>query len=245
MLKRIKHGTTIAAQSMKKAKGPLYLNPEFEVASARVKDFRLTVVTFIEDAQAILGLMPRVSKKATDLSELTTACFEAFPPEDREVADGFAQLTQTLQTFIGARVTDTSGELIIQPLQELVTRIDELKILGREHRDNFLILESNKAKLEGLQKDAEKNAEVIQTYCAKIATRTAEVERLEAEFIGKMTSMWESRYDVISAPILKLLAVIFELATTVSVGSDQLKAAVGPELLTRSFPLADAAKGKR
>jgi hypothetical protein len=247
MLKRIKHGTTIATQSMKKAKGPMYLNPDFEIAAARVKEFRQSVLTFIDDAQAILGLLPRVSKTTTELSGLTTTCFEAFPPDERDVAERFASLTQTLQTFIGSRVTDTSDDLIIQPLHELVARVDELKGIKSEHRDNFLILESNKSKLDGLQKDAEKNAEKIQIYTAKIAARTNEVERLEADFIGRMTVLWENRYDVVCAPISKLLALILELAATVKGGSEPLRAALGPELLARNFPVADAgkAKGKR
>jgi hypothetical protein len=244
MLKRIKHGTTIATQSMKKAKGPMHLDPEFEAAAAHVKEFRQAVVSFIDDAQAILALMPRISKTTTELSGLTTASFEASPPDDRDLADRFAQLTQTLQTFVGSRVTDTAGELIVQPLQELVARVDEVSGLKKEHRDNFLILESNKDKLDGLQKEPDKNAEKIQIYAAKVAARTKEVERLEAEFIGRVATLWENRYDVVAAPISRLLAIIFELAATASAGSQPLKAAVGQELLARSFPLPDAAKGR-
>jgi hypothetical protein len=239
MLKGLKHRTTVMVQSMKKGEGNPFFDPEFDNASTHLKEFRATIHTFIDDANAILGAIPRVFKAATEFTTLTEKCFATFPQGDQDVSDRLSQLSANMKVFLDARLGAAANDAIIRPLKDIIATLDELAQVQKQQHDSWLILESNKAKLESLQKDADKNAKEVDAYKGKIDTRKAEVERLEAEFIGRMRAAWENRFDVLRGPLSALLTLVTEIGQALVASSDPIAEVLGAELMEKEYPSAE------
>jgi hypothetical protein len=90
-----------------------------------------------------------------------------------------------------------------------------------------------------LQKDADKNAKEVDAYKGKVDTRKAEVERLEAEFIGRMTAAWENRFDVLRGPLSALLTLVMEIGQALVASSDPIAEVLGAELMEKEYPSAE------
>jgi hypothetical protein len=239
MLKRIKHGATVMVGTMKQGKdSATALNPEFESAKTRFKEFHDHIKIFADDAQQILVVLPRVFKTASEFSGLTQKCFETFPEEDRDLSTRLTALTNDMQMFVNERTGTRGVDAIIRPLKDLGRMLDELGNVAKEHHDSFLILEQNKAKLEALQNEPEKNAEQVRLYTEKVQTRTQEVENLETEFIGRMQAAWENRFTVLSGPLRSLLAIVAETGQALRTATDPIVECLGPEILSVEYPAA-------
>jgi hypothetical protein len=131
------------------------------------------------------------------------------------------------------------ADAIVRPLKNIITTLDELAGVQKQQHDSWLILESNKAKLDSLNKDAEKNAKEVENYAGKIAARRAEVEHLEAEFIERMRAAWTNRFDVLRGPLAALLTLVMEIGQALLTSSDPIADTLGAELMERDYPAAE------
>jgi hypothetical protein len=238
MLKKIKHGATVMTQSLKKGGGPQFIDPAFGNAFTEFTDYQTRLRTFVDDANAVIAAITPVFKCASDFSALTDKCFETLPSEDQPLSAGLTQLTKDLQLFVNDRVANQATETVVKPLKDVFQQVDELSAIYENHRQSFLILESNKAKLESLQKEPDKKGVEIQSYTEKIATRTSEVERLEAEFITKMSGVWENRFNVLGPPMNSLLEIVADIGRSLMVASEPIITVLGPAALSQDYPSA-------
>jgi hypothetical protein len=234
--KRIKHRATVMVGSMKQAKdSAICLDPDFEVEKAHFKEFREHLHGFIDDAIQILKTLPRVFKSASELTALTQKCFETFPEEDRELSNRLSVLTSDLQLFVNARTGEEGLDAIVRPLKELVQTMDELGNVAKSQHDSFLILEQNKARLEALQRDAEKNAQQIEVYTEKVRTRRIEVDQLEREFIGRMQAAWANRFAVLGGPLRALLGLVTETGQALRTATEPIIELLGEDVLSVEY----------
>jgi CHASE3 domain sensor protein len=245
MFKRLKHGTTALVQSMKKAAGPPYLDPEFETASANFKQLRDTLGLFHEDANALLVVLPKLTKSISEFAVSLQKCYETLPAESRDEGVPLAPFADKIPKVVQEEQAKVVDETVIKQLTDLLARMEELAVTQREQHDSFLILESNRAKLEGLQKDPQKNAAEIQRFTEKITARTDHVKQLEASFIGLVNATWEHRFDIITPPMRELLAFISWMGSMFMTESAPVRAQLGAELLATDFPLAEAPPPKK
>jgi len=247
MLKAVKHRTTIALQSMKKGDGPACLNPYFPEAAAHLADYRAAVRLFIDDANQVLAIIPRIFKGLTEFTTATEKCYETFPEEDRALSAQLAQLTADMKVLIEARVGAPSAESVIKPLKDIAAQLEELEKLNKQQHDGFLILESNKAKIEGFQKEPEKNAQQIQSYTEKVTTRTTDVQNIEADFIAKMNETWANRFEALKVPLTALMAIVADIGEALMTSSGPIVNTLGPELIAKDYPVAEPPqpKGKK
>jgi hypothetical protein len=123
--------------------------------------------------------------------------------------------------------------------------MEELAATQKAQHKSFLILESNRATLEDLQKDPQKNAAEIQRYTEKIAARTDHVQQLETSFINLVSGTWGHRFEIITPPMRELLAFAAWLGSTFMAESSPVRAQLGAELLATNFPLAEAPRRKK
>jgi chaperonin cofactor prefoldin len=230
MLKKLKHTTTIILESQKRGKSAGSLNPEFEQAAAHMAEFQQQAKQFHTDAQTILAQLPRVFKFSSDFSSMTQKSFQPLPPEYQSMSTQLSQFTDQIQSIIGLKLAQQAQETIVKPFKDVFHRLDELETLKTEQHNSFLILESNKSKLEGLQKDPDKNYYEITTYQGKIGTRTAEVTRLETEFIATMGRLWERRFDILGPPVAAVLDLMTEIGTALRTESAPLVEKLPTEL---------------
>jgi len=244
MLKSLQHRAAIAVESMKKGKGPSYFDPAFEEASACLQELKTTIQSFIEDANAILGVIPRIFKGAAEFSSLTTKCFDTFPEEDRVVSASLATFTAEMTAIVESRIGSSSSDSVIRPFKDLLRTLEDLTRVQKQQHDCFMLLEANKAKLESLQKDPEKNAAQIQQYQEKITARTTEAQQLETEFITRTRAVWDNRFDVLKPPITALLGIVTEIGLALVTSSEPIVEALGPELMGTEFPAAEPAAPK-
>jgi hypothetical protein len=236
MLKKIKHGTTAMVESLKHGKGPAFINPEFEVAVTHFTDYQTHVKLFLDDAQAIVSAVTPVFKHFGDFSALTEKTWETFPRE--ELGGKLGQLSRDIGLFVSDTISPRTNDSVINALKEIQKQLADLTALKDEQHQNFLILESNKSKLEGLQKEPEKNAREIESYTDKNKARTTELERLEADFIQKVAVIWEQRFTILGEPLTALFELIGELGKALLQASGPVGEILGPELLAEDFPAA-------
>jgi hypothetical protein len=245
MLKGIKHRATVMVGSIKQGKdAATCLNPDFAISQSRFKELRDHIKGFVEEAQQILTILPKVFKSAGEFSALTQKCFETFPEEDRPLSQRLATLTNDMQLFVNNRAGPEAADAIVRPLRDLLRTLDELGNVAKEHHDSYLILEQNKSKLEGLAKEPEKNAGQVQIWSEKVTSRQQETENLEAEFIGRMQAVWENRFNVLNGPLRALLAVVVETGQALRTASDPVVECLGQDVLTREFPAAASPETK-
>jgi hypothetical protein len=245
MFKRLKHGTTALVQSMKKAVGPPFLNPNFEQASANFKQLRETLGLFHEDSTALLAVLPKLTKAMSDFALSLQKCYETLPAECREDGVALTPFVEKVPKSVQEQQAKLQDETVIHQLTELIARMEELAVTQREQHDSFLILESNRAKLEGLQKDPQKNAAEIQRYTEKVTARTDHVQQLETSFINLVSGTWDHRFEIITPPMRELLAFVAWLGSNLVAESTPARAQLGSELLATNFPLAEAPPPKK
>jgi hypothetical protein len=245
MIKKIKHGTTVMVESMRKREGPLALRPDFQQAADHFKSVQQIIAAFIEDAQNIFKVFPAINKHAGAFSTTTTQIFSTLPEQERVLADQIGSLVQKVKEYTDQQ-TASSSDAILQPLRDLHAQVNELAVLQTDQKSSFLILESNKAKLEALQKDAEKNALKITEYTEKIRVRTLNVQQLEEEFISRMEAIWSNRFEVLSRPLMSLMAVVMGLGGLVRQEAEAMATSLGPEIVNADYPSVPIAeKGKK
>jgi hypothetical protein len=245
MIKRLKHGTTVMRETLRKREGPLALREDFQQAADHFKSIQQTISAFIDDAQSILKALPALSKQASALSACAVDALNSFPDGDRAVSVQGAVLAHHLADFTAAQVQEAT-DTILRPLRDLHTQISDLAAVHAEQRSSFLILESNKSKLELFQKDAEKNALKIEEYTEKVTTRTAIVEGLEEEFIGRMEAIWENRFEVLNRPLVALVELVMGVGRLVRGDVETLAAILGPDIVDADYPAAvPPEKGKK
>jgi hypothetical protein len=245
MIKKIKHGTTVMRESMRKHEGPLALRDDFAPAAEQFKSMQQTIAVFIEDAQNILKVLPSLSKTASTFSANAAQALATLPESEHAFAARLTSMTDALASFT-ERQADESADAVLQPLRDLLAQVNELAAVQTDQRNSFLILESNKAKLETFQKDPEKNALKIEQYIEKIRVRTGIVQSLEEEFIGRMNAIWENRFDVLNRPLMALMGVILQLGTLARSEADAFAELLGPELVEAEYRSAQVPeKGKK
>jgi hypothetical protein len=241
MIKAVKHGTTAFVQKMRSSDAdPTALDNKFETAVNQHASLRASVQLFLEDANAVLAALPRTVARACEFSALTERCYETLPPEDRGLSVQLARLTADLQLFVGERVPTGTQETVIKPLKAILTRIEALDQIRQEHKKSFLILEANKKKLEGYQKDPVKNAKKIQEYIDKINTRTADVEKMETDYRNGMDDLWTHRFESVGQPLTAMLNLILDIGRAVNVASGPIVQLLGEEAITKTYPSAPA-----
>ena len=237
MLKKLKHSMTVMGESMKRKKGTAtFLNPNFEIAVEHYTKLVESVKQFTADANNILRLVPMVFKQAQEFSALTERNFETFPEQDRTLSAQVAKLTSDLQLFVSEKVTNQSVETVTNPLKALSGRLDELRKIKDEQKNNFLILESNKTKLEGYQKKGDKKAADADKYAEKVNTRTAEVVRLETEFINGVADIWKDRFELVGKPMSSLMDLVVDIGKALATASGPIVRTLGSEWMDRSYP---------
>jgi hypothetical protein len=238
MLKRIKHGTTVMVGSMKHDKDVARcFDPNVEVGKAQLKEFRDHIRNFIDDADKLIHTLPRVFKAASEFSGLTEKCFETFPEEDRVIAAHLSQLTRDITLFVTEKTGAIANDEVLRPLQDLLRMLEDLSNVAKRQADSFLILEQNKAKLEGLQKDAEKNAPQIAQYAEKVTARTQEVNDLEREFVERMNAAWDNRFNVLRGPLHALLAIVTDTGEALLTAATPIIEVLGEEALAAEYPI--------
>jgi hypothetical protein len=244
MLKKIKHGTTAMVESLKKREGPAWLDPAFETALVHFSDYQTHVKLFLTDAQAIVSAVAPVFKQFGDFSGLTEKTWETFPRE--ELGAKLGQLSRDIGLFVSDTISPRANETVIVILKELQKQLEEVTALKEEQHQSFLILESNKSKLESLQKEPDKNLREIESYTDKIKARNSDVEKLEADFIQRVTAIWNDRFTVLGEPLTALLTLVGELGTALLQASLPIADTLGPELLAEDFPAVapEPKKGK-
>jgi hypothetical protein len=245
MFKRIKHGTTVMVQSMKKGAGPPFLDPQFEVASAHFKEVRDQLGVFHEDSAVLLAILPRLLKQITEFVVALQKCYETLPPECRDPGTALTPFLEKFPKSVQDQLTTATDETVLEHLTKLIAPLDQLGNLHKEQHDNFLILESNRAKLETLQKDPQKNALEITRFTEKVTVRTQEVQRLEAEFISMVSATWGHRLAVITPPLKALLAFVAAFGAQLLEETAPVRNLLGPELLATDFPLAEPPQPKK
>jgi hypothetical protein len=213
------------------------LNPELENAKARFKELKTHIRSFVEDSEKLLSALPRVFKAVGEFSALTEKCFETLPEEDRAVPQEFGSLTRKMQVFVNQRTGTQGVDEVVRPLKDLLRNLDDLGNVAKEQADSFLILEQAKSRLESLQKDPEKNAELIRLCTERVQNKTKEVERLENEFIGRMQAAWENRFNVLSTPLRALRAIVLDTRQAAQKGTQAIVDALGPEIMATEFPI--------
>ena len=122
------------------------------------------------------------------------------------------------------------------PLKALSGRLDELRKIKDEQKNNFLILESNKTKLEGYQKKGDKKAADADKYAEKVNTRTAEVVRLETEFINGVADIWKDRFELVGKPMSSLMDLVVDIGKALATASGPIVRTLGSEWMDRSYP---------
>jgi hypothetical protein len=235
MTKKIKHGITVMVQSMKNHEGPLALRDDFQPACDKFKSLQQMITSFITDAENILRVFPALVKQASAFSTTTTQVFSTFPESDRGLADQIANLVQKVQEFTEAQKA-ASDDAILQPLRDLSTQVNELLAIQTDQKNSFLILESNKAKVEAFQKDPEKNQLKIDQYNEKIRVRTLNVQELEEEFISRMNAVWTNRFEVLHRPLIALMEVVMGLGVVVRGEVEEIAKVLGPEIVAAEYP---------
>jgi chromosome segregation ATPase len=215
---------------MRKHDGPRAIRQEFALAAERFKSMQQTIGFFIGDAQGILKILPSLSKAANAFSENAAQTLATLPSSEQALADRLRALTERLSRFTEKQVRE-SADAVLQPLRDLQQQMNELGTIQIDQKSSFLTLESNRAKLEALQKDTEKKAAKIQQYTEKIRVRTAELDSLEDDFIGRIDAIWENRFNVLNRPLMNLTGMISELGNLLREEADSLAGILGPEVL--------------
>ena len=236
MLKKLKHSMTAMGESMKRKSGPMYLNPNYEIALEHYNKLCESVKQFTADANLILSLIPRVFKSAQEFSGLTERSFETFPETDRTLSAQVAKLTVDIQLFVSEKVANQSVETVMNPLKTISANLDELRKTKELQKHNFLILESNKSKLEGYQKKGDKKAADADRYSEKVNTRTAEVVRLETEFINGVAELWKDRFELVGKPMAALMDIVVDIGKALATASGPIARTLGPEWMDKNFP---------
>jgi hypothetical protein len=235
MFKKLKHGTTVMRESFRKHEGRVALREDFTPAAEHFKSIQQTITGFIDDAQRILKALPALSKQATAFAVGTAQVFTAFPDDDRAVSVQATVLTEHMADFTTSHVQE-AGDTILRPLRDLHNRINELAALQAEHKSSFLILESNKAKLDTFLKDEAKNALKIEEYTEKVRLRAARVEELEEEFIGRMDAIWANRFEVLNRPLMGRMGILMEMGGVVRSDVETLAIILGSDIVEADYP---------
>jgi hypothetical protein len=235
MFKKLKHGTTVMMESMRKHEGPLSLREDFQSAADQFKSIQQTISTFIDDAQNILKVFPALTKHACTFSATTSQIFQTFPENERILSDEISILTTKLQDFTEGQ-GKAASDIVLSPLRDLLEQVNELAAIQTAQKDSFLILESNKSKLEALLKEPEKNGLKIEQYQEKIRARRQTVQELEEEFISRMNAIWNNRFDVLNRPLMALMDTILDLGQLAREGAEALANLLGPEIVGADYP---------
>jgi hypothetical protein len=232
-------------QSLKRTKGPNSINPDMAVAQEHYSQFQQHLKVFLDDANKIIACLQPIVKYATEISNLTEKTYDTLPPEDRPLAERLSDLVGDLNAFVNETILPHSDDDVINPLKGTFKSVDDLGSINNDHHSAFLILESNHAKLEAIQKEPDKNAKEIQSYTEKIESRTIEVKRLEEEFISRMSAIWENRFQLVGRPLSSLLEMITGLGTALIKRVEPIAAVLGPELLAQDYPAVDPPTPKK
>lgn len=250
MLKRLKHNTAIMKQSMKSGKGPQFLNEDFEIAVTHYKELTVKVKSFLADAQAVIACIPRIFKSNSDLVQLTEKSYSSFPEEERTLSVQLSELAASLQQYITEDMKVKCDEEVLKPLTDLLGQLSQLKVKKKEQRDNFLLLEANKGKLEDLKKDYEKKANdkkaaKVSQYEEKVKTRTEAVQQLETEFITGVGELWNERYALVGKPLQMLMVIVCDIGKTVVEKAQPVMATLGPDFMARDYPADEPPEKKK
>lgn len=235
MLKKVKHLTTRTVQSMSKNSGPGFIDPEFEPAVVQFSELVKTVNSFTDQVKSIFAMIPKIARQAGEFSTLTEKSYESFPEDEKALASQLSRMTEDLRCFLNDNMK-VQAESVVSMFREVQMQLNDLKKKKDNHHDSYLILESNKSKLEGFQKKGDKKQSEAVRYQEKIEVRTAEVERLEAEFISEVSTIWSNRFQVVGAPLSAMMELIGELGSAVGTASAPVAGMLGPSFMDRDYP---------
>ena len=250
MMKKLKHNTTIMKESMKRSKGPRFLDPEFETAVEHHKEVTARIKSSFDDAQNVIACIPRIFKNNADLARMTEQSYASFPETERTLSERLSALAAEIQTYLDEDMKQKCEDDVLKPFRDLLARMAALKGKKKAQRDNFLILESNKGKLEQYKKECEKKssdkkAAKVAEYEEKVKSRTDSVVQIETEFISEMRDIWEHRFELVGKPLQMLLVTVCEVGKAVAQKAVPIMDYLGPDYMAREYKAEEPAEKKK
>lgn len=210
-------------------------NPAYSQALEKYSDMKNHIIVFLDNIDKFLDPVKKEGKDLVEVSKCVEKDTVTVPPVHIVSAE-FCTYLKTVSGSIPTKIEQRIRTEIEAPLKELQAKFKEYSKLKADHKELHLLLNSNKQKLEKLQKaNKEKEKDKLAEYQRKVDTKTESLNSLETQFINEINLQWSNRFYNIHRLYVNFSKILFDFLTYTCEESQKLQTALGGDVLSKNY----------